>query len=98
LEEYISKRCRIFKIIVPEFDQRKCGEIMKFLSQERLFPATFLKRYVPNMELETLTVAQLVKKFPSLYGTEGSLSYPSLVPVVSYMNPAHTVRVSLFLT
>lgn len=30
-------------------------EIMKFLNQDRLFPAVFLKRYVPNTELETLT-------------------------------------------
>jgi hypothetical protein len=43
------------------------------------------------MELETLTVAQLVKKFLAFYGTEGSLPCPPLVPEKEKLNSVASV-------
>jgi len=45
--------------------------------------------------LETLTVAQVVKKLPAFMEPKGSLSCsqkPALVPIPSHMNPIHVMK------
>jgi hypothetical protein len=42
--------------------------------------------------LEKLTVTQLVKKFPAIYGTHRFITIsqgPALVPILSYLHPVH---------
>jgi hypothetical protein len=45
------------------------------------------------MVLEKLTGSQLVKKFPTVYGLEGSLPHspvPATCPYLSQLDPVHT--------